>query len=252
MTGRGTTRALAASIAAMLPFAASGAPATAAPAPQSPAFTPPTSQLILVRELRRPLADGKEIVARRRYAVTFVPVADGYRVDGTLIDVTVEAPPALAALGQLERQRADTVFPMHLDRNGLIVDASPVSTGPAGPNEAMARAASTATARIRAARLPSPERQAGTAFVQALATHPGALTAWPQDLFQPHAPHREEASRVALPDGSSGTVTVTLDARPSAIAAPFDSVKRTVVTEFAGTRRSMVETWQMELPRTPG
>lgn len=252
MTGRrGTARALAASVAAMLPLAVSGTPAFAIDAPQGPAFTPPTSPVVLVRELRRPLADGKEIVARRSYAIAFTPIEGGYRVDGTLLDVAVEAPPALAALAQLERQRADTVFPLYLDRHGWITPPPAFTRAPVG-DEAVAHAASAAARQIQAARLLPAERQAGTAFMQGLAASPSALTAWPQDLFQPQAARRQETSKVALPDGSSGTVTVTLEARRAPDPAAFDSVARTVVTEFAGTRRSTVETWRMELPHRPG
>lgn len=244
---RGTARAFAASIAAMLPLGTVASPGIAAPAPHAPAFTPPVSPLILTRELRRPLADGKEIVARRRYAVTFTPVDGGYRVDGTLIDVAVEAPPALAALARLERQRTDAVFPIHLDRHGLIAD-SQVPAARAASNAAVTRAASEATTRILAAHLPSPERHAGTAFVQELTTHRTALTAWPKDLFRPQASRQRETSRVALPGGGTGTVTVTVEAQLSAGSAPFDAVWRTVVTEFAGTRRSTMETWRLDPP----
>ena len=58
------------------------------PGPQAGAgmFNPPPSPMLLTRELRRSLSDGKEVISRRSYAVRFTPEAGGgYRVDGRLV-----------------------------------------------------------------------------------------------------------------------------------------------------------------------
>lgn len=246
---RGNGRALAASVAALLPLLAIASPAPAATAPGAAAFVPPAAPLILVRELRRPLPGGKEIVTRRRYSVTFAAQDGGYRVDGTLIDVSVDAPPALGPLAEIERQREDRVFPLHLDAQGLIVERG---GGAPARSRAVDRAARMAGARIAAARLPEAERRTGTAFAEAVAAPSTvALTAWPTDLFHPHPGERQETRRVPLPDGGEGTVTTVLETQPATPGASLDSVRRTVVSEFAGTTRTTIETWHVEAARPP-
>ncbi len=85
-------------------------------------FAPPSDPIMLTRTVWRSLYDGKEIVSRRRYAIQFVPHGDGFAVTGTLVESTIDAPPALAALAEMERRRADaTLFPMRLDANGQMV-----------------------------------------------------------------------------------------------------------------------------------
>jgi hypothetical protein len=52
----------------------------------SPAFQPPLDLVMLLsRALWCSLADGREIVATRRYPVRFVPQDPGWRVDGELL-----------------------------------------------------------------------------------------------------------------------------------------------------------------------
>ena len=104
MSGRNMDRkALLAGAAALLPMVALSSHSTSArEATATATFAPPQSSLVLTRELRRPLADGKEVVTRRSYEIAIVHDGDGYRVDGRLIDVEVDAPPALRALSTLE------------------------------------------------------------------------------------------------------------------------------------------------------
>ena len=93
----------AASLLALLPLAAAGA----APVAAGGAFSVPSGPLVLTRTLRRPLSDGVEIVSTRSYEIGIVPDGDGFRVEGRLLSSEVTAPPSLAALAALERNRPD-------------------------------------------------------------------------------------------------------------------------------------------------
>ena len=93
--------------AAIMPVGAAGAAEPPAQAEQPAAFVPPDAPMVLTRSLRRSLPGGAEIRTSRSYSIRFVREADGYRVEGALIDVAVDAPPALAALATLERARGD-------------------------------------------------------------------------------------------------------------------------------------------------
>ena len=121
--------------AALLPLAIIRAPVAAqVPSGQSFAegFAPPLAPMVLTRTLRKPLGGGHEVIARRSYEVRFVPDGDGFRIDGTLITVDVDAPPELSAFAALERARADdNLFPMHVDRNGQFTSVAKAASDPA-------------------------------------------------------------------------------------------------------------------------
>ena len=89
-------------------------------------FAPPSTPMLYTRRLERSLVGGASLTVTRRFAVRFVLEADGFRVDGEQVDVTVEAPPQLATLAELERERVETgLFPLRLDPAGTIVGQSP-------------------------------------------------------------------------------------------------------------------------------
>ena len=104
--------------------AATTAAAAAATAHSSPGTSnPPAGSVLLTRELRNAPSDGKEVVSRCRYAIRFHPNATGYRVEGELVGADVDAPPELAQLAEAERTRsAEGLFPLALDRHGLILE----------------------------------------------------------------------------------------------------------------------------------
>src|SRR5436309_1976086 len=79
--------------------------ASAATAAASGGFSAPSGTLVLTRTLRRPLPGGAEIVSTRSYEIRIVADGDGFRVDGSLLSSEVTAPPSLAALAALERNR---------------------------------------------------------------------------------------------------------------------------------------------------
>lgn len=231
---------LLAGVAALLPLAALSkvAPVAASLSPQR--FAPPGVPLVLTRTVVRALPGGKEIVVARRYEIRIIADGAGYRVDGALLDCKVSAPPVLAALAQLERQRPENgLFPIRLDRAGRIVPEAP-----AAPGEALARGSQVAREQISLASLTPTDRRDASAFVRHLATH-GAFTAWPADLFHPATGQRSEHKDFALPDGSVGSVAVAIDARATAQGGLLDRVERTVTTRLEGTSRVTREEWTL-------
>ena len=218
--------------ALLLVGAAAMAGGADAPAPARGFDPPPDRPMLLSRTLVRELADGKAIVATRRYRVAFHRTEAGWRIEGDLVASEIACPPALAALAAIERGRPDDgLFPILLDRAGRIVAREPAgSLGRGAVERAIELGGSSAAA------------DGFLADVQAAAAGDG-LTRWPESLFLPGDEHREEAREVALPDGRAGTVRVALD-RASAAAA--GTMTRAITTDLAGTRRVSRESWALD------
>lgn len=228
-----------AGLAAVMPMAAAGHPAptlTAAPG----TFTPPANAMILTRILRRPLPGGAEIRTERSYEIRIVPDGEGYRVEGVLTGVEVDAPAALKSLAMLERSRDDTgMFPMRLDTRGMI---EPVEKPPA--DETVQEAIRVAAARVRSLDLDARDTARAEAFVTRL-EHGSGRTGWPRDLFRPEAGEREETRMIPLPNGARGTVRVNIEARSAAGSGLLDSFVRKVTTDLEGAFSVTEETWTL-------
>ena len=229
--------------AAMLVLAAlgSGAPAIAA----SPdGFAPPASRLLLTRTLSRALAGGKAVTTRRSYDVRILRDGDGYRVEGRLIEATVDAPPSLAALAAIERQRTDEgLFPIMLDARGMIVGGGAGQSG-----ESLEHAAAIAAQRIGIAGLPAPEIRAAQSFIAQLqASSPRSQ--WPADVFHPQPGRRREQRAVTLPGGGEGNITIEIAGNGPGTSGQIAALERIVTTQLGGDRRMTREHWQ--LSRTP-
>jgi hypothetical protein len=142
-------------------------------------FVPPAGEIVLARSLIRELSDGKQIVVSRRYRISFVPIAGGYRVEGDLLGVTVEAPPILASLADLERRRADPgLFPMELGKDGLLRGQGPTPLDPELRAEAQAQAGA-----LLIPRADSTVGRTEVGRVIGKLAQGGATSPWPADLF---------------------------------------------------------------------
>ena len=220
-------------------------PATMAAAPpamaEAPRFRAPTGPLVLTREVRRALADGQELVVRRRYLVHFAPAADGWTVIGDLAGVEVEAPADLAEMAQVERARPDAgLFPLQLDRAGLIV-ARP---DPAATVDA-ARSRAAISAYLARTDLSETERAQASAMAARLQSQGQAAgNAWPADLFRPLPGARSEQRDIVLPDGRTGRVVVRIEAADG-VGGLLSHMERQTVTELDGTRRLSLERWTL-------
>lgn len=242
-----TARAiLLAGLAAMLPPLACPAWASDGTITGETSFTPPQTQQVLTRTLWRSLPDGKQIVVRRRYAVRFAASADGYRLEGRQLDVTVEAPEPLAALAAIERQRIDDdMFPLRLDARGRIASAmTPAKPGDASSGTAAAPvAAALALSRgmVRASTLPAASQNEAILQLERMAAMAGGQ--WPADLFSPAGHDRRERLEIPLPNGGTGVVEIALHFVHGQSDQAPSTVERTITTRFEGVVRTSREEW---------
>ena len=214
-------------------------------------FAAPNTPFILTRELRRSLFDGKEVVVRRVYRIHFMPDGAGYRVEGDLIDVTVDVPAKLAALADVERRRVQTgLFPMHLDANGRLQELNtPPDHGTAE------RAWSISGEMIDGVHLDDTARADIRNFTRdALAG--GSEDHWPADLFHPVCGLRSDTSHFDAPGGGgSGSITVSIDAGCDSHGL-LKSLERMVTTSTGSEKRMTRELWTLAaglgiLPKDP-
>lgn len=230
---------LLAGVAALLPVAAASELALAAPPAPDTLFSPPANELVLTRTLWRSLHDGQQIMVRRRYDVRFVADGSGYRLDGRLIDATVEAPAALAAFAALERNRVDvSLFPVRIDAQGrILVDGTPPQPGAHAAVDGLARTA------LGRAQLAAEERGAAGQQLSLLTGGYGAIGNLPPDLFQPQPGERHERRRIALPGGMEGEVEVAVKVAAPRLHSVPQTVERVVTTTLEGTTRVSREVW---------
>lgn len=227
------------SAAAALVFAALGGRTPVAAQSVQP-FSPPQSSLLVSRTLVRSLPDGKTITTRRSYEVRIFREGAGFRVEGELVEVSVDAPPSLRVLADLERQRPDSgPFPVHLDARGMIASES----GPlASPH--VERAATFVGERIGSSGLPAPDKEEAQAFVARLRGG-AAHSAWPDDVFHPAIGKRSETRTIALPGGGEGQVIVEVEGQAAGPGGQIAAVDRIVTTDLGGDRRVTREHWQI-------
>ena len=200
--------------------------------------------MVLSRTVIRELSGGEQILVKRRFRVQFLPDGEGFVLTGTPIDVSVEVPPILARLGDLERQRSELgPFPILLDGQGLIhLAIAPTDVGLLTRKVGQ----EAANAMIGAAPMPAMRKREGVQLVGQLATDP-RTSPWPADLFAAKNGERRLHRTVALSDGSQGEVDVLLKVAallPCGIPASFE---RVITTQLAGTRRVSHELWTLEL-----
>lgn len=205
-------------------------------------FVPPAGEMVLARSLIRELSDGKQIVVTRRYRIRFVPVAGGYRVEGDLLGVTVDAPPVLASLADLERRRIDTgLFPLELGNDGLVRGQSQILVDPALRTEAQAQASTLLSPRAGDA-----AGRTETGRVIGKLAQGGAASPWPADLFHANPGERRLQRQVNLADGRIGAVEVVLRVGallPCGLPRRFE---RTVTTQLPGSRTVSHEVFTFE------
>lgn len=225
---------------AAVPVTANSDPAPSELAAQA-LFTAPSGTLMLVREVHRALARGQELVTRRSYAVRFVRDGEGWLVEGDLIASEIDAPPELAALAQIEKGRRDQgLFPLRLNSQGIIIDQQG-SSDPAANTQARAMVDGT-LAKIP---LRAGDQAVAAGMVNRIASQSAATGGtWPLDLFRPATANSTESRTVPLPDGSAGTVTVTINCE-RADDGLLASFQRQIVTELGGTRRESREIFRL-------
>ncbi|WP_160617378.1 hypothetical protein [Pseudoblastomonas halimionae] len=194
----------------------------------------------LTRSIEHVLSDGATIVVTRTYRLRVAPSREGWLIEGEPIEVTVESPPSLAALAQIERERDDSgVFPMRLSREGsLLPYEAPRSTDRAS----LGAAENAIVRRIADEPLSADDAERTTIALRALSARAaGERTAWPRDLFRPSA-----ASRIESRDVSGGSVTVALEAEADERTGLVRSYERRVTTRIGNGERMVRERWELQ------
>ncbi|MCX7864725.1 MAG: hypothetical protein N2423_06805 [Novosphingobium sp.] len=226
--------------AAIMPVLCAGLPLSSLEATTPRQFEPPADAMVLTRTLRRPLPGGAQVLTRRSYEIRFVPEAGGYRVDGRLLAVEVDAPPGLEALAALERNRPDDgMFPMLLDEQGRlrpkINESHPIQ---------VQEAARQVRRQVSALALTPFDRSQAEGFARAF-EQKSVHTAWPDDLFHPRPGKREETQTIPLPNGARGTVRISVEARTAGASSLLGSFIRRVTTDLDGDSRVTEEIWTL-------
>lgn len=203
-------------------------------------FVAPSEPMRLTRVLERELGDGNAVTVTRSWRVRFVAHGDGYRVEGEEIAATVDAPPRLAMLAQVEREKPDAApFPITLDAAGLIVDERAAG---AAPIPGLAEAA-----RTYLQDAPDKRRSDAMRYVLAVQQAGARMTsAWPEDLFYPATPPRSERRTLALPGGGSGTISVSFDGTLGDEGRHLAAAERHIVTTIGGDARASHESWRLD------
>lgn len=232
--------ALCAGVAALavLPLGAVSSGAWASEA--SARFVPPAGEMVLARSLIRELSDGQRIVVTRRYTIRFAAAPDGYRIDGELIGVDVDAPAKLASLAELERRRVDPgLFPMRIDRAGFLHDKVIGPVDPAVRSEARLRAAGILGSQSFGADASGP--------VVRIANGNGN-SPWPADLFSARPGERSSERQVTLSGGRAGMVFVVLKVDALLPCGLPQRFERIITTELAGSRMVSREVFTLSAP----
>lgn len=231
-------------LTALAPFAALGMPLGGAGAARR-GVAVPSGAFRLERILTRDLAGGAAIVVTRGWRIAFAGDDAGMMVSGEQTFADVAAPPALAALADIERSRsASEVFPLALDGAGLIRSSSRDLNG-----APLVRALETGRALVHSLPLVAADRRDAHSFMAQLAgLSAGAVSRMPRDLFFPQ-PGRDTTTRViALPGGGAGSIAVISSASAAADTGLLVTSERRIVTRIEDSERNASERWTLTRP----
>jgi hypothetical protein len=198
-------------------------------------FAPLQRPYRLARRVERQLGtSGGQLVVERSWSIRFVPQGRAFVAEGALLGINVEAPPALAALAQIERERDEPqLFPMLLDGAGQMLDA------PEGRSDtALTQAIDTVRKTVTARSSGQDDRAQAEQFFAALQTAGQTVLAqWPRSLFAPAAMADTAERSIDLPDGSTGTVTVRTSAASDPQTGLMQRFERQVDTAYGSQFR---------------
>lgn len=214
-------------------FAAASAVPGLASAP--PIFNPAPGAHRLTRRIERELGPAVQLVVERSWAIAFNPAGRGFEVAGRQLAVSVDAPPELAELAAIERaRREDSAFPMMLDASGRMITRQ---DAPVDGN--LAKAIDAVRGRLQSSLSDPTDLSAGTRFLDALQqAGQQVVSAWPADLFAPGSLERSQPREVALPDGTTGTVSVRETGLADPLTGLMQRFERQVETRIGSRTKS--------------
>ncbi|WP_128891417.1 hypothetical protein [Erythrobacter sp. HKB08] len=208
----------------------------------APHFVPPTGPARLKRTLTRGLSGDAAIVVQRSWDVRFERSSSGYSLSGKQVSVAVDAPPALAALADIERKRiADGFLPMEITPGGMIASRSAVPS-----KEAVAQAVEVAARLFEDGGMPAQDRAAANRFLAHI--HQSAsqsLSALPTDLFMPVSTRHQASEEILGAGGVAGEVGSVFTAEMAENGHHMAWAKRVVTTRIGGDERVSSDLWEL-------
>lgn len=203
-------------------------------------FAPAAHPYRLARRVERQLHGGARLTVERRWSLKFTVQGRGYLVDGHQTSVMVDAPPALAFLAQMERDRLENdMFPLMLDEAGQILSVASSSA-----DEALATAVEQVRKRLEAA-LGDGRDLAERFLAELQQAGEQSLAAWPANLLAPGALDREEHRAVPLPGGRSGSITVRTLASSDPATGVMERFERQVTSRLDDSVREGLERFSL-------
>ena len=201
----------------------------------------PSKPFRLRRVLERDLGQGAQLSVQRDWRCRFDPAESGAQVVGAQTRCSVIVPPALSALGEIERKREVTgLFPMQLDANGIIRGWE--HDRPLG----IAAALEQARKRIASLPLEAEEKRDAQTYLAAVAGKAAELVSTvPRDLFFPATGTRTETRALILGGGLKGSYEVTVSARSQAASSLLAFSERRIVTRIGDSERLAREHWSV-------
>lgn len=226
--------------AALAPMGAFGLAGEAAFA--AAPLTVPAGPMMLRRTIERALGETAMLSVRRAWECRFVRTSGGIRIDGRQVEVAVDAPPSLAAMARIEREREVTgLFPANLDQAGRLVEAG-LSARPEDLRDAIDAALAMVSGSAIAADAKVDARQ----FLARLGKTAAELVSRVQaDLFYPVEGDHNLVRDLPLSEGASGTIEVewSARARPTGV---LEFAEKRIVTRVEGSARLARERWELE------
>ncbi len=214
----------------------------ASPAAAAPGVPLPEGPMLLSREIRRELSDGKAIVVRRSWLVRFVPNGRGIAVEGKQASASVDAPEKLRPLAELEEQRdTNGMFPILLSADGRIVGA-----GSGQDADDIAKAVRIAEGLIAKSNRTPTQKSEAVQYLGAIQAAGGSLLeTLPPDLFYPSGREMRQHRDIALPDGATGEIELVYASSSLAGESWLERASRDIVTRLGNSERVSSEIWRM-------
>lgn len=203
-----------------------------------PRFRPGEGRFRLNRRVERELRGDARLAVERAWSIRFQPQGAGYLVYGRQAEVTIDAPPRLAFLADMERARVEEgMFPLLLDTGGGIMGRSQ-----AGTDDMLGRAVAAVRERLDRHFADPDERASAEQFLTELQRAGDEVLAdWPAMLFAPGMLDRVDERPVPLPRGETGRVIVQTRASSDPASGLMQRFERRIETRLGDSARSGLE-----------
>ncbi|WEK45462.1 MAG: hypothetical protein P0Y56_10490 [Candidatus Andeanibacterium colombiense] len=209
-------------------------------------LAPPAGPMRLDYRVRKSLTADAAIATERNFEIRFVPLTQGFRVEGRQISSAIDGPPELAPLAEVWRKTTlPGLFPFAIDASGLVVAGSGSASA---PEPELGNAIDIALAMLRdggSSEAQIADTRAFGQWLQRVADELGSDL--PRDLFAPPATPQQSSRTIALPGGTTGTIEISFQGTLSPVTGLMREARREIVTRVEDTAQSTVEAWSLAL-----